>query len=74
MVIDKILDRKDGVPYSPEAFYRDIRPYGAIGDGISLAMDEGTEADVKRELVKYLDVKGYPPDIDEYVESVDWIA
>lgn len=37
MIIDLILDRKDGTPYSPRKFYHDTMAYGPIGVDITRA-------------------------------------
>ena len=48
MIIDKILDRKDGEKYKAHAFYIECLMYGDVGDGyrISAVMDYGEEEDV----------------------------
>lgn len=73
MIIDLILNRHDGIPYDSHRFYFDCLQYGKVGDGITRAMDYGTEADVKRELCKYIHTQGYSPDICRYVNSVKWL-
>ena len=81
-IIDVILDRQDDdtvwtedgpVPYSPEAFYRAIADYGEVGWGITRAMDNGTEEDVKAALKQYLADNGYASEIGEYIDSVNWL-
>lgn len=74
MIIDKILDRKDGVPYKPDRFYRDILPYGKIGHGITAAMDYGTENDVKTALCEYIIGNNYNPEICGYIWSETWLT
>lgn len=73
MIIDCILDRKDGDPYSPEQFYRDVFEYGDVGFDITRAMDGGTEQDVKNALKQYIDKQGYAPEIKDYIDSVEWL-
>lgn len=73
MVIDLILDRKDGFKYSPEGFYRDAMEYGEISDEITRAMDAGTEEDVKKALCDYVIANGYNQDICDYINSVTWL-
>lgn len=73
MIIDCILDRKDGDPYSPEQFYRDVFEYGDVGFDITRAMDGGTEQDVKDALKQYIDKQGYAPEIKDYIDSVEWL-
>lgn len=76
MVIDVILDRKGGVPYSPDKFYRyamgESEVFGGLFDGLTRAMDFGTEEDVRRELKKYIIEQGYNPEICNYIDSVSW--
>ena len=73
MIIDLILDRKDGRRYDPEEFYREVVMYGEIGFGISSAMDDGEEIDVKTELCYYVAQNGYSLDICDYIKSVNWL-
>lgn len=73
MIIDLILDRKDGVPYDPAQFYRDVSCYGKIGHGITRALDYGEDLDIRRELCAYIDREGYNAKIKRYVNSVEWL-
>ena len=73
MIIDLILDRKDGEAYEPKRFYGDCMQYGETGHGITNAMDFGTEAEVKHELTKYVVNQCYSFDVAVYVNSVDWL-
>ena len=73
MIIDRILDRKDGCKYSARDFYWDCLHYGRVGDGISRAMDYGEELDVKAAICKYIIDNEYNPDICGYVWSVEWL-
>lgn len=73
MVVDLILDRKDGLEYDPEQFYRDAMQYGEVADEITRALDSGTEADVKKALCKYIKDNKYNPSICDYINSVSWI-
>lgn len=62
--------------YSAQAFYTDVRRYEAdfeLEPQISLAMDYGTEADVKNALCQYIIRNEYNLDICKYIHSVDWI-
>ena len=78
MIIDLILDRKDGDEYRAGDFYFEVLSYRDIwpdiSDPITRAMDYGTEADVRRELCKYIDEQGYNPKIKKYINSVNWIS
>lgn len=83
MIIDLILDRKDNEElcgkdtYSAKDFYLDCMKYSAIVDGgfdyITLAMDYGTENDVKKALCKYIEEGEYNPKIKEYINRKKWI-
>lgn len=77
MIIDLILDRKDGLRYNAREFYADVMMYGKtwpeLAHPITRAMDEGEEEDVRRELCTYIDNAGYNPAIKEYVNSVCWL-
>ena len=71
MIIDKILDRRDGKKYNPKDFYFDLLMYE--DKRISAAMDYGTDDDVKRELARYIVENGYRLSIINYINSVNWI-
>lgn len=83
MIVDLILDRKDDIElygydynYNAHDFYYDVLGYEAEFDFdpyISMAMDYGTEKDVKAALCKYIDMNDYNPDIKDFINSVDWI-
>lgn len=73
MIIDLILDRKDGEEYTAEQFYRDVFDYGEIGWDITRAMDEGEEEDVKKALKKYIVEQGYNIEICKYIDSEEWL-
>ncbi len=79
MIIDLILDRKDGCPYNAHEFYNDIRDYerlgvGTHGEDISIAMDYGDNRDVQRVLCQYVKRNGYPTDIEDYIRSQVWVV
>ena len=82
MIIDKILDRRDnekiGIPYNPGKFYREILDHiGGCGsehaEKIAGAMDYGTEDDVKRALVEYVETNGYAKKVSRYIKSRNWL-
>lgn len=73
MIIDIILDRKDGYDYSPNQFYRNVLDYGRAGFAIGRAMDYGEEQDVKNALCDYVIHNQYNEDICKYIKSVDWL-
>lgn len=74
MIIDRILDRKDGLEYNPGQFYRDCLAYGRVGDDITRAMDGGTEEDVKRSLCQYIRENEYNPLLIDYINRINWIG
>lgn len=77
MIIDLILDRRDGCEYSPREFYNEIMEYGRffgeMAFKIARAMDMGEEDDVKRELCNYVIEQNYNPEICDYINSVNWL-
>lgn len=82
MIIDLILDRKDheeatgNDSYDPYNFYREVMSYESIFEldrDISMALDYGTEDDVRKALCKYIDDQQYNPDIKNYVNSKTWL-
>lgn len=82
MIIDLILDRKDNLQYGIKSynahdFYTDCMSYNGIfngiADGITRAMDGGTEADVKNELCRYITNNDYNPGICNFIKSVSWL-
>ena len=83
MIIDLILDRKDNAKfdgidtYNAHDFYMECMGYNGIfkgiADGITSAMDYGTEAEVKKELCNYIINNGYNEKICDYINSVNWI-
>lgn len=73
MIIDLILNRKDGQGYRPEKFYRDVRNYGGIGNNILDAMDNGDEKDVKIALCEYVVKNGYNKNINYFIINNDWL-
>ena len=79
MIIDLILDRKDGYPYDAHEFYNEIRDYERLGIGvsderISIAMDYGDNRDVQRVLCEYIHRNSYPKEIQDYVRSQVWVV
>lgn len=72
MIIDLILDRKDGKPYNAKDFYNRLGDYGDVA--ISQAMDGGANADIQRELSRYILDNDYNADIINYIQSQDWLG
>lgn len=78
MIIDLILDRRNGYPYNAHEFYNDIRDYerlgvGVHGEDISIAMDYGDNKDVQRVLCQYIDRNKYNSSIKDYIRSQEWV-
>lgn len=63
MIVDRILDRKDGTRYNAREFYHYCLGY----------MDGGTNADVQEALCRYIVEQQYNPDICEFIRSKNWI-
>lgn len=77
MIIDLILDRKDGQPYNPHSFYNRVMGYGETFPELSYpiadALDGGNNEDVKKALCGYIKSEGYNPDIINYVNANNWL-
>lgn len=73
MIIDLILDRKDGYKYSAKSFCREVLGYGEIGFNITRAFDEGDEEDIKNALCDYVLVNDYSPAICDYIREQRWL-
>ena len=74
MIIDLILDRKDGDKYQPSKFYHDCMGYGEVGNDITAAMDYGNEPDIKKAICQYIIDNDYNLDICKYVNRVNWLS
>lgn len=76
MIIDLILDRKDGHPYNAEGFYLEIMEYESIFEMdkfISTALAYGTNADIQKALCDYIDNGDYNEQIKDYINSQEWL-
>ena len=76
MIIDLILDRKDGIKYNPARFYNDVMSYENYLDSnysISRALDQGTNYDVQRALCRYIIDNDYNLSILDYITAQDWL-
>ncbi|MBQ8248109.1 MAG: nucleotidyltransferase domain-containing protein [Lachnospiraceae bacterium] len=77
MIIDYILDRKDGGGYNAHDFYMACMKYSStfkgVGDEITRAMDGGTEEDVRRTLCDYIRKNEYNPLLIDYINHLNWI-
>ena len=75
MIIDEILDAKDG-DYNARYFYNYVsqdEELNGTGFPISRALDGGTNADVQRELCAYIDREGYNQDIKLFINQFTWV-
>lgn len=80
MIIDLIIERKDGTKYNPEDFYKDVCDYEEIFfkeddtlPAISKAMESKNEWKVKKELCWYIISQEYNPELCSYIMSVKWL-
>jgi len=77
MIIDCILDRKDGMKYNPKAFYNKVMEYynsfPEITGKIANALDNGTNENIRYELCMYIKYNEYNNDICSYILTKDWI-
>lgn len=76
MIVDLILDRKDGAEYDAKSFYDDVMEYEAIFElnrSISRALDSGTNKDVQRALCEYIEDNGYNHEIKDFINKVTWV-
>lgn len=78
MIIDLILDRKDGHKYDPKEFYLEVKDYytcagHSMVQEITGAMDSGYENEVKAALIHYVLKNDYNPAICGYILSVNWL-
>ena len=77
MIVDLILDRKDGQQYKAANFYCEVMEYAEFwpdeANPITKAMDEGNDDDVRSALCAYIDRQGYKPEIKDYINSVQWL-
>lgn len=75
MIIDVILDRKDGaIKYTPATHLRAIFDYAtdARMNDLAAAVDGGNEDDVKAALMRYITASGYPAALLDYIAGVRW--
>lgn len=75
MIIDIILDRKDGaISYDASKHLKAIYDYAtdAHMSDIAAAVDGGTEDDVKAALMCYISTCGYPLELLDYIARVHW--
>lgn len=78
MIIDLILDRRDGCNYDPSEFVESVREYIDIfpdTDAATIvdAFENKVEQAVKHALCGYILTEGYNPEICDYINSVSWL-
>lgn len=75
MLIDLILDRKDGDKYVVRDLYNYVQDYTDNPDymAVARALDAGTETDVISALCDYISHENYNPEICDYICSVKWL-
>lgn len=77
MIIDVILDRKDGaISYDASKHLKAIYDYATDAGMTELAtaVDGGTEDDVKAALMCYISTCGYPLELLDYIAGVRWTS
>lgn len=75
MIIDIILDRKDGaISYDASKHLKAIYDYATDSgmNDIATAVDSGNEDDVKAALMCYISTCGYPLELLDYIARVRW--
>ena len=75
MIVDAILDRKDGIEYNAKEFYDYVREYNLepYSSEICEAMDEGNNQDVQFALCKYIVLERYSLNICGFIQDNKWI-
>lgn len=76
MIIDEILNRKDGYGYNAKVFYCYCNGNGEHGNNIARALDAGTNTDVQNAICEYLqECYGLDAteDIREYINGCNWL-
>lgn len=77
MIIDLIIDRKEGQKYDPVLFAFAVNDYGdafpELSRPILAAMSSHKEEAVKNALCAYIREGGYDPALCAYVNAVPWL-
>jgi len=77
MIIDLIIDRKDGHEYSARAFYSEVVAHNASNPtdsaSIATAFRIGKEKMVRFALCNYIRENGYNEELCDYINSVEWL-
>lgn len=71
MIIDLILDRKDGLEYNAKRFYNGVISYH--NNQIAVALDSGNNKDVQLALCNYIYNNDYNESICDYINSQIWV-
>lgn len=77
MIIDNILDIKDGKKYNAKEFYYEVmqhyQVFPEIAEPIADALDGGENKDVRQALNNYIINNGYNTDICAFINSYEWL-
>ena len=75
MIIDLILDRKDGKKYNKNVFFKEVIEYTKNGDFYDIinAFAMGTEKEVKKALKSYIIRNDYNLKINNYISKTKWL-
>lgn len=72
MIIDAIIEAKEDGDYMGLRYLYDQSVFFGF-DSLASAIDCGENADIQRELCKYIDSEEYNPELKEFVNSFDWL-
>ena len=70
MVIDLILDRKEGFVDLNAEYLEDMKHYGF--DYIDDAIDTNDDDTIKAALSRYIEENEYNPELKNYITSINW--
>ena len=77
MLIDVILDRRDGCNYTPDNLKDEVTDSLFANDcykSVQKAVKSGKESKVKKELIKYTKNNDYySSKLEDYINSVNWL-
>ena len=77
MIIDEILDRKDGRVYDPAEFaayvHETLDIFPGVAEPIEKALASDCEQAVKHALCGYVLTQGYNPEICDFINSCAWL-
>jgi hypothetical protein len=73
MIIDTILDRKDGIPYTKDDFNYILREAKIFGfDDIVEAMNSNKNASIVPALENYIKNNNYNLELIKFIKSKNW--